>query len=430
MWGGTDWAWVVVGRSERGAAAVAASRVVPRARKVRREVGEIMVWAWVWVWVWGGSVEMQELAGGEEGPGVGAPGGEFGVGGWLVGEGFLVAGDEEVGGFEFVGGRWALEAALVGGVHALGFVGDEDEVVGEGFGLGVEERVIQEEEGLSGDRALVAARGAGVGVGSIEQGEKRVALDALGHEVDAAAGGIVDRLERGMLGEVPGFFGRERVRATGGAVEVAADEQEGVADFLGLESAAGEGGVVEMRVGGCGREGGEAEVGAGVGVGVGVGWGGGALVGGAAHDFAVQGLEAPAVTDQGGGEVIEQLGVGRGRAAGPKVVGGGDEADPEMAEPDAIGDDAWGEWVVGGDEPLGELETAAGVGVLEGLAAEQLEVSAEDGFAGLFRVAAFLESGVGRFAFGDGVGEVGVGFGGWSRRVGAVGWGLGRGRWE
>ena len=48
----------------------------------------------------------------------------------------------------------------------------------------------------SGVVLVVRAGGAGVGVGAVEQRQERMPLDALRHQVDAAAVGVVDRLER------------------------------------------------------------------------------------------------------------------------------------------------------------------------------------------------------------------------------------------
>ncbi len=87
----------------------------------------------------------------------------------------------------------------------------------------------------SGVVLVIRGRRAGVGVGAVEERQERVPLDALRHQVDAAAVRLVDGLERVVLREVPGRLGRERVRAAGRAVEAAADGQQRVADRLGVE---------------------------------------------------------------------------------------------------------------------------------------------------------------------------------------------------
>ena len=84
--------------------------------------------------------------------------------------------------------------------------------VGELLRLLVDERVVHQVQRLQRRRAGDAAVGAGVGVGAVEERQERVPLDALRHQVDAAAVGVVDGLERVVLREVPGRLARERVR--------------------------------------------------------------------------------------------------------------------------------------------------------------------------------------------------------------------------
>ena len=64
-------------------------------------------------------------------------------------------------------------------------------------GLLVDERVVEEEQRLRRHGGRSALGGAGVGVGAVEQGEERVALVPLRHQVDAAAVGLVDGARTG-----------------------------------------------------------------------------------------------------------------------------------------------------------------------------------------------------------------------------------------
>src|SRR5262245_56180888 len=75
---------------------------------------------------------------------------------------------------------------------------------GETTRLFVDEGVVHQIKGLERRCAGDASGRAGVGVGTIEQGQVRMPLDALRHQVDAAPVCLVDGLERLVLCKVPG----------------------------------------------------------------------------------------------------------------------------------------------------------------------------------------------------------------------------------
>ena len=100
---------------------------------------------------------------------------------------------------------------------------------GKAFRLIVNERVVEQVESLQRGGARSARRGAGAGVGSVEDREVRVTLDALRHQIDAAVVRIVDRLERFVLGEVPVLLRRKRMRAAWSGFELAAQHEQCVA---------------------------------------------------------------------------------------------------------------------------------------------------------------------------------------------------------
>ncbi len=137
------------------------------------------------------------------------------------------------------------------------------------------------------------------GVGAVEDGEVGVALDALGHQENAAALVVIDGFEGVVLGEFPLARLWKRMRAGGREVEVAAEKKESVAQAFGVETAAGGGGeqlvvrVAGERLGAACR---------------------GEAVGAREEDLAVQGFDGPAAVAQFGGEVVEQFGMG-GRLA-------------------------------------------------------------------------------------------------------------------
>jgi hypothetical protein len=157
----------------------------------------------------------------------------------------------------------------------------------------------------------------------------------------AGVGGSAAALHEG--GEVGHDAGAEER-----AVESAGEGEDRVADGLGFEAADGH--VVEELVLGVERPG------------VVVGTAGHAVGAGEDHE-AVQVLDRPAASDELGGEVVEELGVGRGLAHRAEVVGGADEAFAEVVLPDAVDHDAGEEGVARGvGHAAGEVEAAAACG--------------------------------------------------------------------
>ncbi len=69
----------------------------------------------------------------------------------------------------------------------------------------------------------------------------------------------------------------------------------------------------------------------------------------------MEAFHAPVVVAEVGGELVEEFGMGDGAAHDAEVAGGGAEAAAEVVLPEAVGDDAGGEGVVGADEPGGEF---------------------------------------------------------------------------
>jgi hypothetical protein len=108
---------------------------------------------------------------------------------------------------------------------------------GEAPGQPVDRRVVHQVQRLQRRRADVAPGRAGVGVGPVEQGEVRVALDPLGHQIDTSAVCFIDGLERPVLGEVPRRLLGEGVGPADGAVEQPRQRQQVVADGLGVQPA-------------------------------------------------------------------------------------------------------------------------------------------------------------------------------------------------
>jgi len=126
-----------------------------------------------------------------------------------------------VAAFQLVGLRRSAEGQLVSAVKArLLITGFGANTGGELLGLFVNERVIEEIERLERRSAGRAEGGAGAGIRAVEDREIGMALDALGHQVNAATFGIVNRFEGIVLGVVPFFLRREWMRAGGGAIDV------------------------------------------------------------------------------------------------------------------------------------------------------------------------------------------------------------------
>src|SRR6185369_7719673 len=93
-----------------------------------------------------------------------------------------------------------------------------------------------------------------------------------------------------------------------------------------------------------------------------------------AEDQAVERLDRPTAVDEPAGEVVEQLGMGRRRAADAEIVRRLDDALPEMVLPDPVHEDARRERIVPISNPLRELPPAAAPFVRrQRLAAQDLE---------------------------------------------------------
>ena len=69
-------------------------------------------------------------------------------------------------------------------------------------------------------------------------------------------------------------------------------------------------------------------------------------------------FERPAVFDKPVGEVVEEFGVGWDGSGAAEVVGIAGEALAEVPGPDAVDDDAGGEGISFGGDPVGEGEAA------------------------------------------------------------------------
>ena len=78
------------------------------------------------------------------------------------------------------------------------------------------------------------------------------------------------------------------------------------------------------------------------------------LIDAAGDDALDEPLDAPAVSDELPGEVIQQLGMGGRGGAGSEVVHAFDEAATEEVVPEPVDRDPRGERVVAADEVLGE----------------------------------------------------------------------------
>ena len=127
-------------------------------------------------------------------------------------------------------------------------------------------------------------------------------------------------------------------------------------------------------------------------------------VGSGEDDFADDCFSAPAAVDELGGEPVEKFGVGGPRAHETEILGGFDDAGAEEFLPDAVDRDAADEGVVGGGEPVGEVEAGGGAGVgCEGR--KEAGGVRGDGDAEGFVVAADAEVGLARGGvFGEDIG--------------------------
>ena len=129
-------------------------------------------------------------------------------------------------------------------------------------------------------------------------------------------------------------------------VEVSGDEEDGVAELLGVEALQGEVRVIAVQrildvlLGRLLAA---------------------LLIDRREHDHALQLLERHTVLLELRRQILEQCGIGWWIADGAEVVGGVDDAGAEVPLPDAVDPDAGGERA--GDDVVGELKPAAALGV-------------------------------------------------------------------
>ena len=235
-----------------------------------------------------------------------------------------------------------------GAEDAVGVViGGGEETGGPDAGGFDEGRVVEEREGLLGRVGGGAEGDAVLAGGGVEVSEHGVKERALPVRVDAAAV-LVRALVRGVVavGELePGVVACGLIgfdgRAAGGEVEETGDGEGVVADGFGFETARVLGGEPAVeRVGFAG----------------GWVWLGGLAIGMAGDDETDHSAEVP-VGHEFGGEPVEEFRVGGGFALGAEVVGLGAEAGAEELTPEPVHDDAGGERVLRGNDPVGEVET-------------------------------------------------------------------------
>ena len=177
----------------------------------------------------GGSSQVEEFVGGEEGVAELGPG----LGGvWLGGEPV-----EGAGGFGGGGGAGIEEgggevvALVVGGGGFL-------EVGGEAGSAVHDEGGVQHEEGLGGDDGGVAAAGGHGGVGVVELFEDVVEVIADDGEVEGAARAFVGGVVLGSVVEDELTIAEGEGFATELEIEGTGDGEEGVAELLGFEALA------------------------------------------------------------------------------------------------------------------------------------------------------------------------------------------------
>ena len=225
-------------------------------------------------------------------------------------------------------------------------------------------------EGLEGADGLIAFVDEHGGVGAIEGGHPGLLLAADEEAVDRAAveGGVFG-IGEGVLvvGGVLGVGDDEVLEAgaAGGEVEFSGDGEDAIAEGFGFEFAAilaPEQGVARVELFRLVVEG------AGL-----------LAVGGAGEDEAVELFEGAAeVVAEGGGEPVEEFGVGGEVAHVAEVVRGIDEAAAEVVVPDAVDDAAPGEGVLGVGDPVGEGGAAGAFGGVWG----EVEAGGKGGDAG------------------------------------------------
>ena len=113
------------------------------------------------------------------------------------------------------------------------------------------------------------------------------------------------------------------------------------------------------------------------------------------HDPAVKSFEFPTVLDEGGGQPIQELRMGRVFAQETEVVGTSNQALAEVFLPNTVDDDSRGKRVVRGNDPIGQSQSSAGGAVLGGLdfRAWQSEQSKKSGEGFLSFFAGYESSG-------------------------------------
>src|SRR5687768_10080400 len=141
--------------------------------------------------------------------------------------------------FQLVWLRGSPEGQLVSAVQARFLItGFGENAGGELLRLFVNERIVEEIERLKRRGAGRAEGGAGAGISAVEDREIGMALNALGHQVNAAALRVVNRFEGIVLGIVPFLLGRERMCASRGAIDVVSEDEQSIADCFGIKPAA------------------------------------------------------------------------------------------------------------------------------------------------------------------------------------------------
>ena len=102
-------------------------------------------------------------------------------------------------------------------------------------------RVVQEKQGLRRHCGGAANGRAGIGIRPVEEGQKRMPLDALRHQVHAAAVVLIGGHVRAVLGIPPSGGRRERMPCPDRQIQVATRLQDGIPGFFRTQTAAGEG---------------------------------------------------------------------------------------------------------------------------------------------------------------------------------------------
>src|SRR5687768_16527527 len=104
----------------------------------------------------------------------------------------------------------------------------------------VDKWVVEQVEGLQWCRADGTSGRAGGGIGAVKDCQIRMALDALRHQINAAAVAVIHGLERVVLRVFPFVRGGKGMRGRTGQIEVPAHGEKRVTDRFRIEPAAGE----------------------------------------------------------------------------------------------------------------------------------------------------------------------------------------------